>query len=127
MTAEMAMNIGRATAHLFKKKGHAPKIIVGKDTRLSGYMLENALVSGICSMGVNAILVAFPFIDLQGWDDPQAEAAVAMVRRASSRFCRRTSGWQTRMLELMQYTCSPESLIFLRHILLADGLRARGS
>ncbi len=57
MTAEMAMNIGRATAHLFKKKGHAPKIIIGKDTRLSGYMLENALVSGICSMGVNAILV----------------------------------------------------------------------
>ncbi len=57
MTAEMAMNIGRATAHLFKKKGHVPKIIIGKDTRLSGYMLENALVSGICSMGVNAILV----------------------------------------------------------------------
>ena len=51
------MNIGRATAHLFKKKGHAPKIIIGKDTRISGYMLENALVSGICSMGVNAILV----------------------------------------------------------------------
>ena len=57
ITAEMAMNIGRATAHLFKKKGHTPKIIIGKDTRLSGYMLENALVSGICSMGVNAILV----------------------------------------------------------------------
>ncbi|MHB9096845.1 MAG: phosphoglucosamine mutase [Syntrophales bacterium] len=57
MTAEMAMNIGRATAHLFKKKGHVPKIIIGKDTRVSGYMLENALVSGICSMGVNAILV----------------------------------------------------------------------
>jgi phosphoglucosamine mutase len=57
MTGEMAMNIGRATAHLFKKKGHLPKIIIGKDTRLSGYMLENALVSGICSMGVNAILV----------------------------------------------------------------------
>ena len=57
MTSEMAMNIGRATAHLFKQKGHAPKIIIGKDTRLSGYMLENALVSGICSMGVHAILV----------------------------------------------------------------------
>jgi phosphoglucosamine mutase len=57
MTAEMAMNIGRATAHLFKRKGHAPKIIIGKDTRLSGYMLENAIVSGICSMGVNAIMV----------------------------------------------------------------------
>lgn len=57
MTAEMALNIGRATAYLFKQKGHIPRIIVGKDTRISGYMLENALVSGICSMGVNALLV----------------------------------------------------------------------
>jgi len=57
MTAEMALNIGRATAHLFKKKGHIPKIIIGKDTRISGYMFESALVSGICSMGVNAIMV----------------------------------------------------------------------
>ncbi len=57
MTAEMALKIGRATAYLFKRKGHAPRIIIGKDTRVSGYMLENALVSGICSMGVNALLV----------------------------------------------------------------------
>ena len=57
MTAEMALNIGRATACLFKRKGHTPRIIIGKDTRISGYMLENAFVSGICSMGVNALLV----------------------------------------------------------------------
>ena len=57
MTAEMALNIGRATAHLFKREGHLPKIIIGKDTRISGYMFENALISGICSMGVNAIIV----------------------------------------------------------------------
>jgi phosphoglucosamine mutase len=57
MTAEMALNIGRATAHLFKRRAHVPRIIIGKDTRLSGYMFENALVSGICSMGVNALLV----------------------------------------------------------------------
>ncbi len=57
MTAEMALNIGRSTAHLFKRKGHVPRIIIGKDTRISGYMLENALVSGICSMGVNSLLV----------------------------------------------------------------------
>ena len=57
MTAEMALNIGRATAHLFKRKGHTPRIIIGKDTRISGYMLVNALVAGICSMGVNALLV----------------------------------------------------------------------
>jgi phosphoglucosamine mutase len=57
MTAEMALNIGRATAYLFKRKGHTPSIIIGKDTRISGYMLENALVAGICSVGVNALLV----------------------------------------------------------------------
>jgi phosphoglucosamine mutase len=57
MTAEMALKIGRATAYLFKRKGHTPRIIIGKDTRVSGYMLENALVAGICSMGVDALLV----------------------------------------------------------------------
>lgn len=57
MTSEMALNIGRATAHLFKRAGHQPRIIIGKDTRISGYMIENALVSGICSMGVDAVLV----------------------------------------------------------------------
>ncbi len=57
MTAEMALNIGRATAYLFKRKGHTPRIIIGKDTRVSGYMLENALAAGICSMGVNALMV----------------------------------------------------------------------
>jgi len=57
MTADMALKIGKATAHLFKREGHTPRIIIGKDTRISGYMLENALISGICSMGVNAILV----------------------------------------------------------------------
>jgi phosphoglucosamine mutase len=56
MTAEMALNIGRATAHLFKRKDRKPKIIIGKDTRLSGYMLEHALVAGICSVGADAFL-----------------------------------------------------------------------
>ncbi|MDQ5986599.1 MAG: Phosphoglucosamine mutase [Syntrophus sp. SKADARSKE-3] len=57
MTAEMALNIGRATAHVFKRRGHSPRIIIGKDTRLSGYMFESAMVSGICSMGVHAMMV----------------------------------------------------------------------
>jgi phosphoglucosamine mutase len=57
MTAEMALNIGRAVAHLFKRKDHTSKIIIGKDTRLSGYMLENALISGVCSMGADAYLL----------------------------------------------------------------------
>jgi len=57
MTAEMAILIGRATVHLFKRSGHSPKIIVGKDTRISGYMLEYGLAAGICSMGGEPIMV----------------------------------------------------------------------
>lgn len=55
MTAEMAMKIGRATARLFKNSKRKHRILVGRDTRLSGPMIESALASGICSMGVDAI------------------------------------------------------------------------
>jgi phosphoglucosamine mutase len=57
MTTEIALNVGRAIAYLSKRKGHTPKIIIGRDTRLSGDMFEGAIISGICSMGVNAISV----------------------------------------------------------------------
>lgn len=58
MTTETAMNIGRAVAYFFKEgKNHRHKILIGKDTRLSCYMLENALVAGICSMGADAFVV----------------------------------------------------------------------
>lgn len=57
MTTEMAMQIGRAAAYLFKDGHRRHRIVIGKDTRLSGYMLENALVAGICSMGVDVLLV----------------------------------------------------------------------
>jgi phosphoglucosamine mutase len=57
MTGEMAMQIGRAIAHIFKNTGGRHRIVIGKDTRLSGYMLETALASGICSMGVDVLLV----------------------------------------------------------------------
>ena len=57
MTTEMALNVGRAIAYLSKRKGHTPRIIIGKDTRLSGDMFESAIASGICSMGVNVISV----------------------------------------------------------------------
>jgi phosphoglucosamine mutase len=57
MTGEMALQIGRATAYLFQNKGGRHRIVVGKDTRLSGYMLETALASGICSMGGDVLLV----------------------------------------------------------------------
>jgi len=56
MTPEMAVTIGRAVAAIFKEDFKQSKIVIGKDTRISGDMLEHALVSGICSMGVNAYL-----------------------------------------------------------------------
>jgi phosphoglucosamine mutase len=57
MTAEVALALGRAAAHVFKRRGGRHRIVIGKDTRLSGYMLEMALSSGICSMGVDVLLV----------------------------------------------------------------------
>jgi len=57
MTSEIAMQIGRATAFLVKDKKHGHRIVIGKDTRISGYMIENALAAGICSMGVDVLLV----------------------------------------------------------------------
>ncbi len=62
MTSEIAMAIGRATAYLFCKKDNRglpknTKVVIGKDTRRSGYMLENALSAGFCSMGAKVYLV----------------------------------------------------------------------
>jgi len=62
MTSETAMAIGRATAYLFGEKDHHghpkhTKVVIGKDTRLSGYMIENALAAGFCSMGAKVFLV----------------------------------------------------------------------
>lgn len=63
VTAETALKLGRAAAHVFKNlearsRGHGRhRIVIGKDTRLSGYMLENALSSGILSMGVDVLFI----------------------------------------------------------------------
>jgi phosphoglucosamine mutase len=57
MTAEMALAIGRATAHVCKQHHKRHRIVIGKDTRLSCYMIENALTAGICSMGVDVLLL----------------------------------------------------------------------
>ncbi len=57
MTSEIAMQIGRAIAFIVKNQVKGNTIVIGKDTRLSGYMIENALAAGICSMGVNVQLV----------------------------------------------------------------------
>lgn len=63
VTAETALKLGRAAAHVFRSrspiaKGHGRHaIVIGKDTRLSGYMLENAIASGVLSMGVDVLLI----------------------------------------------------------------------
>ncbi|MBM4331856.1 MAG: phosphoglucosamine mutase [Deltaproteobacteria bacterium] len=57
MDAHIAFSVGQAVTHLFKKPHHRTRIIIGKDTRISGYMLEGSLESGITSMGGNPYLV----------------------------------------------------------------------
>jgi phosphoglucosamine mutase len=57
MTAEVALAVGRATAHICRQHEGRHRIVIGKDTRLSGYMIESALTAGICSMGVDVLLV----------------------------------------------------------------------
>lgn len=57
MTGDVAYEVGRAASYVLKRQDGLNRILIGKDTRLSGYMLESALTSGICSMGTNVVLV----------------------------------------------------------------------
>jgi phosphoglucosamine mutase len=57
MTPELALQLGRAVAFVAGRgKSHAPRVLVGKDTRLSGYMLEQAIASGVCAVGGRVML-----------------------------------------------------------------------
>ncbi len=57
MTPEIALAMGRAAGKIFCTHHHRPKIVIGKDTRLSCYMFESALIAGLCSMGVDTLMV----------------------------------------------------------------------
>src|SRR5881392_3580361 len=63
VTAETALKLGRAAAHIFaemsakRRKSGRTTIVLGKDTRLSGYMLENALAAGVMSLGADVLLI----------------------------------------------------------------------
>lgn len=57
LTSRLAYDLGRAGAHILTEGTHKPKILVGMDTRISGHMLESALVSGILSVGAEAVCV----------------------------------------------------------------------
>ncbi|WNO53590.1 phosphoglucosamine mutase [Stakelama saccharophila] len=68
MTAEMAMKVGMAAGAHFVRGDHKHRVVIGKDTRLSGYMLENALVAGFTSVGMDVVQVG-----------PMPTPAVAML------------------------------------------------
>jgi phosphoglucosamine mutase len=71
MTAEMAMKVGMAAGAHFVRGAHIHRVVIGKDTRLSGYMLEPALVAGFTSVGMDVVLVG-----------PMPTPAVAMLARS---------------------------------------------
>jgi phosphoglucosamine mutase len=71
MTAAMAMKVGMAAGAHFVRGDHIHRVVIGKDTRLSGYMLEPALVAGFTSVGMNVVLVG-----------PMPTPAVAMLTRS---------------------------------------------
>lgn len=71
MTAEVALQVGMATALQFRTGNHRHRVVIGKDTRLSGYMVEPALTSGFISMGMDVFLVG-----------PMPTPAVAMLTRS---------------------------------------------
>jgi phosphoglucosamine mutase len=57
MTAEIAMRIGMAAGQVFNRGGYRHRVVIGKDTRLSGYMIEQALTAGFLSVGVDVLLL----------------------------------------------------------------------
>lgn len=71
MTAETALRVGMAAASYFTRGDHRHRVVIGKDTRISGYMLESALTSGFVSMGMDVILVG-----------PMPTPAIAMLTRS---------------------------------------------
>ena len=71
MTAEIALRVGMAAGSVFTRGGHRHRVVIGKDTRLSGYMIESALVSGFTSVGMDV----FQF-------GPLPTPAVAMLTRS---------------------------------------------
>jgi phosphoglucosamine mutase len=71
MTAEVAMKVGMAVGMSFQRGNHRHRVVLGKDTRLSGYMIENAMVAGFCAAGMDVFLLG-----------PIPTPAVAMLVRS---------------------------------------------
>jgi phosphoglucosamine mutase len=71
ITPELALKVGQATGLVFRRGEHRHRVVIGKDTRLSGYMIETALVSGFTSVGMDVLLLG-----------PMPTPAVAMLTRS---------------------------------------------
>ncbi len=71
MTAAMALRVGQAAGRHFQRGDHRHKVLIGKDTRLSGYMIENAMSAGFASVGVDVV-----------WVGPMPTPAVAMLTKS---------------------------------------------
>jgi phosphoglucosamine mutase len=71
MTPDIAMKVGMAVGHIFRRSGQVSRVVIGKDTRRSGYMLENALVAGFTAAGMDVFLLG-----------PIPTPAVAMLCRS---------------------------------------------
>jgi phosphoglucosamine mutase len=70
MTAATAMKVGQAAGTYFQRGAHRHRVVIGKDTRLSGYMLENAMVAGFTSVGMDVVLLG-----------PMPTPAIALLTR----------------------------------------------
>jgi phosphoglucosamine mutase len=71
ITPELALRVGQAAGLVFQRGEHRHRVVIGKDTRLSGYMIENALVAGFTSVGMDVLLLG-----------PMPTPAVAMLTRS---------------------------------------------
>ncbi len=71
MTPDLAMRVGIAAGTIFRRGNHRHRVVIGKDTRLSGYMLENAMVAGFTAAGLDAFILG-----------PIPTPAVAMLTRS---------------------------------------------
>src|SRR5256884_7305426 len=71
ITPELALKVGQAAGLIFQRGEHRHRVVVGKDTRLSGYMIENAMIAGFTSVGMDVLQLG-----------PMPTPAVAMLTRS---------------------------------------------
>jgi phosphoglucosamine mutase len=84
MTADMALRLGAAAGRFFRRDDSAQhRVVIGKDTRLSGYMLENALTAGFTSTGMNVLLLGPVPTPAVGLLTPSMRADVGVMISAS--------------------------------------------